>query len=685
MLTPRLDQLAAEGIRYTDCYAGGPVCAPSRCSLLTGLHTGHSTVRENPAGDLSKASFTRQDVTFAEVLKEVGYRTACFGKWGFGVEQPNQPSYPNERGFDEFFGYITHNHANDYYPTYLFDNGNRVEYPENAGAEVTYAPELYLQRSLDFIERHRDQPFLLFYNPTLPHSPHDVPSTAPYEDQPWTDGNKAHAAQVTLLDSHVGALVDRLRELGLDDRTLVVFAGDNGPHEEGGRGYDPDFFDANGALRGYKRNLYEGGVRVPGIAWGPGLQGDAAGTVSDAQWSFVDVFRTVADLAGAPVPDHLDGRSVLGAWIGRSVGEAPPMYIYRRDRGKQPHATGTDQGRLNQLCESARDGRWKLIRWSPWWDRYADESLWDVELYDLATDLGETTNVAAAHPKVVGRLLHFIRGSWTERPDQRPTWSPGGLAIDPPRYLVAGTGDRVMVEFTNHATDDACVDLQVSLAAPDGWSARPESGTGFAAVRPGATVRTSWTVVPPAGAEAGHDIAGLTARATYVRRGVAADTSLLGMVTVAPTPPAADAFLSDLPWIYVTNRVGPVERDQSNGEVAAGDGAPISIRGQVYEKGLGLHAEAMIQYRLGGACERFTADVGLDDWSAERGDAGSVAFHVFADDRPVFSTGVLTKADAPVPVDVSVAGADVLTLTVVNSDDIVLDHASWANAKVHVS
>lgn len=683
ILTPRIDRLAAEGVRFTDCYAGGPVCAPSRCSLLTGLHTGHCTVRENPAGDLDRASLRPEDVTFAQVLQAVGYRTACIGKWGFGPEEPGQPSHPNERGFDEFFGYITHTHAHDYYPSYLFEDGRRVEYPENVGADVTYAPELCVDRALAFIERHRDRPFMLFFSPTLPHGPNAVPSTAPYEDRPWTDANKRHAAQVTLLDSYVGRLVDRLRALGLDERTLVVFTGDNGPHEEGGA-YDPDFFDANGPLRGYKRNLYDGGIRVPTIAWSLRLLRRAAGTVSDRPWAFWDVFPTLAELAGAPVPDHLDGRSVRALLTGDGAAETGPMYFYRRDRGRNRRANEADGGRILQTCEAARDGRWKAVRFAPGRDRYVDDALWDVELYDLASDIGETTNVASAHPEVAAALVRFMREAWAEPPYERPTWSPEGLTVQAPPYLVAGRAGQVAVKLTNHE-DDAYVHGELSLQAPAGWTVAPLSSPRVRALPPGRSARTTWSVTPPPGAEPGVDAHALTARAAFRHRGRPDGTELADLVTVAPPAPTADAHLSDLPWISALNGYGPVERDMSNGGEGAGDGAPISIRGRVYAKGLGVHGESVIDYHLGGACERFAADIGLDDWSAVRGSSGSVAFYLFGDGGELYRSAVLTRADQPIAVDLPVAGVRMLRLVVTNAEGTGLDHASWADARVYVS
>ncbi|MGT2530101.1 sulfatase-like hydrolase/transferase [Streptomyces nojiriensis] len=270
--TPRIDRIAAEGLRFTDAYSAAAVCAPSRAALLTGLHTGHAAVRANPSSG-GQGSLGAGDTTFAEVLRARGYRTGLFGKWGFGPEAADQPSHPAARGFEEFYGYIDHSHAHEYYPSHLWHNDAKETVP--AG---TFAPDAIAERALAFIDTHATgaDPFLLFLAPNLPHAPSEIPDVGAYAAQSWTQANKAHAAQISHLDAQVGAVVDRLKALGIAERTVLLIASDNGPHEEGG--VNPDLFDANGPLRGYKRNLYEGGVRVPLIAWAPGRI--AAGTTS---------------------------------------------------------------------------------------------------------------------------------------------------------------------------------------------------------------------------------------------------------------------------------------------------------------------------------------------------------------------------------------------------------------------
>lgn len=406
--TPRLDRLAAEGLRFTSAYAAAAVCAPSRASLLTGLHGGHATVRENPFGG-PQGSLTAGDTTFAQVLAGRGYRTGCFGKWGFGPEEAGQESHPNARGFDEFFGYITHGHAHDYYPDYLWHNGERVELPENAGGKKgTFAPDLFTSRALDFIDDADGDPFLLLLTPNVPHAPSDAPHTGDYDDQPWPAADKGHAEQVSYLDRTVGAIVDRLRGRGLARDTVVLVTSDNGPHEEGG--FNPDLFDANGPLRGYKRNLYEGGIRVPLIAWSPGRISPGS---ADRPTPLIDLLPTFADLAGAPAPGGIDGRSVAPLLTG--AGPAPEhrlLYWYRNDPGSTRRANEADEGRILRLAEAARSGDFKAVRFAPGRDRTVPDEEWEVELYDVAADPGERVDVAGLYPEVAERLVAGMRAAW---------------------------------------------------------------------------------------------------------------------------------------------------------------------------------------------------------------------------------------------------------------------------------
>ncbi|GAB2807574.1 arylsulfatase [Streptomyces daliensis] len=417
--TPRLDEVAAEGMRFTQAYAAAAVCAPSRCSLLTGMHAGHARVRQNPFNG-AQGALGDADTTFAEVLRERGYRTGCVGKWGFGPEVPDQPSHPNSRGFDEFYGYLTHHQAHDYYPAYLWDNGERASLPGNTlERRTTYAPDLFRRRALDFIRRHADEPFLLYLTPNSPHAPSRAPHSGPYaaayeEERGWSRADKAHAAQVGHLDATVGMIVDALRREGIEKDTVLLFTSDNGPHEEGGT--DPDLFVGKGPLRGYKRNLYEGGIRVPLLAWSPGRI--AAGGSSDRPTPLIDMLPTLAHLGGARAPGGIDGLSAAPLIDGsRGTPKSHSyLYWYRNDPISTPRADAVDKGRGNTVCEALRQDDWKAVRFAPGRDRLVPDDEWDVELYDLREDPGERHDLAARHPEVADRMVRRMRRAWSDRP-----------------------------------------------------------------------------------------------------------------------------------------------------------------------------------------------------------------------------------------------------------------------------
>ena len=310
--TPRLDRMAREGTRYTQAYSGTTVCAPSRASLLTGLHTGHAPIRGNwelqPEGQLPLPAETP---TVAEVLRRAGYATAAMGKWGMGMFDTS--GSPLRKGFDHFFGYNCQRHAHSYFPTYLYRDDRRFELPGNTGTGVgpVYAQDLIQENVLRWVRAQRDRPFFLYYAITLPHSRFEINDLGDYAREPWTDQQKAYAAMVTRLDRDIGQLLDLLAELGLDGRTLVMTAGDNGSS------FDPDseigrrFNQASNGLRGYKRGLYEGALRQAALARWPGVV--PAGRVSDEPWAFWDFLPTAAELAGVRLPaDHrTDGRSLV--------------------------------------------------------------------------------------------------------------------------------------------------------------------------------------------------------------------------------------------------------------------------------------------------------------------------------------------------------------------------------------
>jgi arylsulfatase A-like enzyme len=389
--TPRLDRMATEGLRFTQVYAGSTVCAPSRCSLMTGLHTGHCRVRGN-----ARVPLGPDDRTVAEVLKAAGYATGLCGKWGLG--EPESSGVPNKKGFDFFFGYLNQHHAHAYYPDYLWRNREKVELPNVvknnvASKKVVYSPDLITKEAIGFIEANKGKPFFLYFAPTLPHANNEakqegmeIPSDAPYSEEKWPQAQKNHAAMITRLDADVGKLLDKLSELKLDGNTIVFFSSDNGPHKEGGG--DPAFFQSSGGLRGHKRSLTEGGIRVPMIARWPGKVKPG---VSDLVWTFWDFLPSAAELGGAKSPAGLDGRSVTPELLGTSAVK-PHEFLYW-----EFHEGGSKQ--------AVRTGNWKAIR----------NKLGGVlELYDLTKDIGEQENVAARHPDVVAKVEDYLKTARTE-------------------------------------------------------------------------------------------------------------------------------------------------------------------------------------------------------------------------------------------------------------------------------
>ena len=403
--TPRLDQMAADGLKFNQHYAGSTVCAPSRCALMTGQHLGHCTVRGN-----ENVLLKSDDQTIAKTLKQVGYTTACIGKWGIG--HPPPPNDPKNNGFDYFFGYLSMWHAHNYYPEFLWRNGekvqlkNKVQHPKEhyqqgqekltglAEKKVEYTPDLFTKDALRFIE-DQVSPFFLFLSYTIPHANNEalwfdkhgmeVPDLKFYKDKDWPEPEKAKAAMITRMDSHVGQILDKLKELKIDKNTLVIFTSDNGPHKEGGQ--DPDFFDSNGKLRGYKRDLYEGGIRVPCLAqWTGTIE---PGRVTDHISAFWDVYPTCAKIAGAPVPENLDGISFLPVLEGNLSEQREHDYLYWE----------FNEGSSKQ---AVRMGNWKMVRVAP-----SD----NVELYDLSTDVCEEHNVASEHPQMVDKAMILFQNA----------------------------------------------------------------------------------------------------------------------------------------------------------------------------------------------------------------------------------------------------------------------------------
>jgi len=395
--TPNLDRLAAGGMRFTQCYAGSTVCAPSRSVLMTGQHTGHTRVRGNfgkvggtlvldNGGPQRRVPLEAEDVTVAEVLKQAGYVTGITGKWGLG--EPATTGLPNRQGFDEWFGYLNQRRAHTYYPPYLWRNEEKVTLQGNQnGRRKEYSHDMFTDFALDFVTRHRSRPFFLYLAYTVPHARYEIPSTEPYTGKPWPDDAKVHAAMITRMDRDIGRLMALLKELDIDRRTIVFFCSDNGAAKrwEG-------VFDSCGPLRGHKGDLYEGGLRTPMIARWPGRV--PAGKTSEAVWYFADVLPTLAELAGARPPDGIDGISVVPTLLGKKQATAD-RYLYWEFPG------GT-------LRQAVRWRHFKALRSAP------DKPL---ELYNLAQDIAEQQNVAAEHPEVVARIERYLATARTDSPN----------------------------------------------------------------------------------------------------------------------------------------------------------------------------------------------------------------------------------------------------------------------------
>jgi arylsulfatase A len=416
--TPALDSMARQGIRFTQYYAGSTVCAPSRCALMTGLHTGHAWIRGN--GDIPLRD---EDVTIAEVLKSAGYRTAVIGKWGLG--NPDTPGRPDRQGFEYSFGFLDHRHAHRQYTDHLWRNAERV----SVNLDRDYVNDLFTKETAGFIGRTDPRPFFVYLNYTVPHAELRAPedSVAPFRgrfpEKPFENAQAdakpagaapdgaslgyrsqpapfaTFAAMVTRMDRDIGRLLDLLRARGIERRTLVMFISDNGPHREGGT--DPIFFKSSGGLRGMKRDLYEGGIRVPMVAQWPGTI--PAGRTSDHVWAHWDVLPTLADIAGAPIPAALDGLAMTRALRGEPQSTHQFLYWEFHERGFQ---------------QAVRMGKWKAVRLEPGAP---------LQLYDLAVDPHETTDVGAIRAEVIATIERYLRTARTES----ERWSAPRSALSP--------------------------------------------------------------------------------------------------------------------------------------------------------------------------------------------------------------------------------------------------------------
>lgn len=419
--TPRLDAMAREGMRFTQFYAGCTVCAPSRSVLMSGKHSGHTVVRGN-----STAPIVLQpgEPTVASVLKKAGYKTACIGKWGIGT--PDRLSNPNEVGFDHFFGYVDMWHAHNFYPEFLIRNGEVQKLKNEVGAKwkkfqtpgkpqagrgvavkrVEYAPDLFADEVEKFLRENQQERFFLYYAMNVPHANNEagkkgmeVPELGEFAGKDWPEPEKGFAAMIRNIDRDTGRILDLLKELKIEKETLVIFTSDNGPHQEGG--HKADYFDSNGELRGIKRDLTEGGIRVPTIAWWPGTI--EAGGEDDAPWYFGDVMATTAELAGVNAPEGLDSDSFAG-----------PLRGQPREKRWSRQSTIYWEFYEKGSAQAVRFGKWKAIR-RPMFTG-------EIELYDMSNDAGEKHDHAKRRPDLTRHAANLLEKAHV--PD--PNWKVRG-------------------------------------------------------------------------------------------------------------------------------------------------------------------------------------------------------------------------------------------------------------------
>ena len=434
--TPVLDEMARGGMQFRNFYAGCTVCASSRSVLMTGQHMGHTWVRGNAGADMSVQTLRSHDVTVAERLQTAGYKTALCGKWGLGDSVPGNTGLPNDQGFEFFYGYLNQVHAHNYYPEFLWRNKEK-EMLRNvvqgvgrsyggfeggwATKRIDYSHDLVVEEAVQFIKRSYDAPFFLYLALTIPHANNEgtrgtgdgqeVPDYGIYTDKDWKQQDKGQAAMITRMDRDIGRLNSLLKKLGIAENTVVMFTSDNGHHNEGG--HNTEVFDPNGPLRGMKRDLYEGGIRVPLIAHWPGITPD--GVVSDHIGYFGDLMATACELAGVEVPGETDSVSFAPVLSGRTETQKRHKFLYW-----EFYEQGSKQ--------AVREGDWKAIR--------MPMHTGPMELYDLSSDLGESRNVAAQHPEVVKRMAKYMEQSHVPNKN----WLPRGTV--PKKQPVPGDGKQ---------------------------------------------------------------------------------------------------------------------------------------------------------------------------------------------------------------------------------------------------
>lgn len=392
--TPHIDKMAAEGIRFTQHYAGSTVCAPSRGTLMTGLHTGHAYIKGNFAmeseGNLPLPENTE---TVAKLMKQAGYTTGIFGKWGLGG--PNDHGHPNRQGFDESFCYLDQRLAHEYYPGHLWKNFEKV-----ALNGEKYSHDLFVEEALEFIKNKSDEPFSLYLPFTIPHTKLQVPDLGPYENESWTTNDKKYAAMITRMDRDIGRIFALLDSLGLDENTVVFFSSDNGGTKTG------NFFKSNGPLRGYKTDAYEGGIRAPLIVRWPERVG--AGTTSGHISAFWDMLPTFCEIAGVASPVNIDGISFLPELLGQEQ-EQHDFLVWEYFSYNYSWKPGSAMPRNQLQNQAVRMGKWKGIR-----KNLKKDPDSPLELYDLSTDISEQNDLSSEFPEIAEQIKKIMDEEHTD-------------------------------------------------------------------------------------------------------------------------------------------------------------------------------------------------------------------------------------------------------------------------------
>lgn len=388
--TPELDALAAKGMRFTDHYCGNAVCAPSRASLMTGQHPGHAYIRANSPGyPDGQTPIPADSETIGKLMKRAGYTTACIGKWGLGGF--HNTGNPNKQGFDLFFGYTDQRKAHNYYPEYLWLNGEKQMLNNGKGKRNEYSHDLFTEKAISFIKENKEKPFFLYLAYCIPHVKWQVPDLAQYADKDWPKNMKIQAAMVSRMSRDVGRIAELLNELGIAENTLITFNSDNGAHGQGG---SLEFFKTSGELKGKKRQMYDGGVRSPMFAYWPGKV--PAGTVSDHISSFWDMLPTLSELTGQPMKGETDGISMLPTLLGQPKKQKKHKFLYWELYEGKPNC-------------AIRYGKWKAVVL----DRREG---FNIELYDVKADQSEQKNVAQQYPEVVNEIRTMMKEAHVKNP-----------------------------------------------------------------------------------------------------------------------------------------------------------------------------------------------------------------------------------------------------------------------------